>query len=237
MCTAFLEHTASLSKNVPLEEVLPILRIQFTLRSVLTAALGLALYLGMAQTAGYAVAAGIVVAISVVIWAVAWRRRRAFLYSRIGAAVFSLVAIWFLAVDWSWFVADCPDCRHGRDIAQYRVLGIRVHTQVQTWPTMAQLILEDIGAPCEHANCEPWHKYRCWGLVLPACPHINGIVRLTDDPDDYTDDFAAKVRRLGAENPQLAAELHDLVVRNHDYQTFWKTIKDRTGYPPDNVEQ
>jgi hypothetical protein len=210
--------------------------MQFTLRSALTLTLGLALYLGMAQTAGYAVAAGIIVAISLLVWAVAWRRRGAFLYPRIGAAVFSLVAIWFLAVDWSWFVEHCPDCWYYRNLAQYRILGIPVHTQVLVWPDTAQMILDDLGVPCEHTNCERWHKHRWWGLVFLACPNINGTL-LVDNPDDYTDDFAAKVRRLGAENPQLSAELHNLIVRKHDRQTFWKRIKERTGYPPDDVEQ
>ncbi len=133
-------------------------------------------------------------------------------------------------------MTDCPDCYYGRDISQFRVLGIPVHTQVRDWPTISQLILVDLGAPCEHQNCQPWHKYRFWGLLFPACPRINGTVRLTDNPDDYTDELAAKMRRLGAEDPQLAAELHDLVVRKHDYKTFWKTIKELTADTTDDTE-
>ncbi len=210
--------------------------MQFSIRSLLLVILAFAIFLGMAQTAGYAVAAGIVVAISLLVWAAAWRRRGAFLYSRIGAAVFSLVAIWFLAVDWSWFVVDCPDCCRFEDLSQYRVLGIPVYTQVYAQPSNIERILNDLGAPCDHINCRPWHKYRFWGLVLPACPFINGTILSEDDPSGYTVEMAARVRHVCDENPRLRAELRALLVKKHDYRAFWKKIDDSTAYLPDEAE-
>ncbi len=92
--------------------------LQFRMRSLFVLILATAVFFGVAQTAGYGVAAGIVVAISVFAWAILCRRRGRFSYLRISSAVFGLVAIWFLAVDWSWFLEHCPDCDCHTDIAQ-----------------------------------------------------------------------------------------------------------------------
>jgi hypothetical protein len=210
--------------------------LQFRLHALFVVIFVVAVFLGIAQTAGYFVAAGILLAISVLVWAVLWHRRGRFVHLRIGSAVFGLIAIWFLAVDWSWFVAYCPDCRCYRDFAHYRVLGIPVRTQVFCHPSIPQLILDDLGVPCEHSNSDRWHKHRRWGLVLLAWPNINGTI-LVDNPDDYTDAMAVKVRRLGAENPQQAAQLHDLVIRQHKYPAFWKKIDDLTADTADEDAQ
>ena len=206
--------------------------MQFTLRSVLTATLVLALYLGMAQTAGYLVAAGILLALLVLWGAIRWRRRGRVLWLRLGAGVLALTAIWFLAVDWSWFFMHCPDCYHSENIEQYRILGIPVYTHVRTLPSDMERILEDLGAPCDHANGHSWHTRRHWGLVIPACPNINGILCLSGDSNYYTPEVAARVRRVGKENPQLGPELHELVVEKHDYKTFWKKVAESTGFSP-----
>lgn len=204
--------------------------LQFSIRSLFVMILVAAVYLGIAQTAGYIVAAGIFFAIILLVWSVVWHRRGALIYLRLGSAVFASIAIWFLAVDWSWFVADCPDCGHCADVAQYRVLGMPVRTQVRDYPSISQLILDDLGVPCKHGNCEPWHKYRFSGLVCLTYPRIHRVA-LADDPEDYSDAMAAKVGRLGAENPELAAELYDTVIRKHDHRTFWQTLEDSIGEP------
>ena len=203
--------------------------LQFSIRSLFVTIFVAAVFLGIAQTAGYVVAAGIFVAISILVWAIVWRRRGALIYLRIGSAVFALVAIWFLAVDWSWFVADCQDCGYIESIHHYRVLGMPVRTQVQDFPSKTQLILDDLGVPCMHGNCELLH-FRASGLVLPTWPGISDML-LVNNTDDYTDAMAEKVRRLGAEDPELAAQLHDIVIRQHDYQSFRQTIEDRIGEP------
>lgn len=200
--------------------------LQFRIRSLFVLILTAAIYLGVAQTAGYGVAAGIVAATSALVWAIQWHGR--FFYARVGTAVLALVAIWFLAVDWSWFHGYCPDCGCHEDYSHYRILGIPVHTRVFGHPSVPHLILDDLGVPCEHDNSERWHKHRRWGLVLLAWPNINGTI-LVDNPDDYTDAMAVKVRRAGIENPELAARLHDLVVKQHDYITFWRMVDDLTG--------
>jgi hypothetical protein len=199
--------------------------MQFSVPILLFAIVPVAAFFAVARTAGCAVATGTIIAVAILVAAVIWRRRGRVVYLRLAAAIVALAAIWFLAVDWSWFLVDCPDCHYHRDVVQYRVFCIPVHTQrVEEHSTRVQLVLRDLGMPCNHANLERWHKHRRWGLVLCACPCINGISRLVGDADSYTGEMSAKVRQAGQENPQLAAELSDLAIRKHDYRRFWRTI-------------
>ncbi|MEQ8789049.1 MAG: hypothetical protein RIC55_22240 [Pirellulaceae bacterium] len=197
--------------------------MQFSVRLLLFAVVPIAAFFAVARTAGYAVAAGTILALAMFVAAAFWRRRGRVVYLRLAAAVFALAVLWFLAVDWSWFKADCPDCLNHRDVAEYRVFCIPVHTQVVERPTRLQLVLKDLGLPCNHTNRGRWHKHRRWGLVLCACPCFDGTWSI-DNTGDYTEEMASTVRQVGEENPQLAAELADLAIRKHDYATFWRKI-------------
>ena len=209
--------------------------LQFRLHALFVVILLAAVFLGIAQTAGYLVAAGILLTTSVLVRAILWRRRGRLIYLRIGTAVFALVATWFFAVDWSWFVAYCPDCGCYRNFAHYRVIGIPVHTQIISWHSETERILDDLGVPCTHSNWDRWHKHRRWGLVFLAWPNINGTL-LIDGDDDYTEEMASKLRHWGAENPQQATQLHDLVIRQHKYPAFWKKVEGLTADRPNNAD-
>jgi hypothetical protein len=43
------------------------------------------------------------------------------------------------AVDWSWFLEDCPDCGLQRDVAQYRVFTIPVRSENYDTGNLLQL--------------------------------------------------------------------------------------------------
>lgn len=202
--------------------------LQFRIRSLFVLIFAAAIFLGVAQTAGYGVTVGIATAILLFRWAIWSRGRGRFVYVRVGTASFALVAIWFLAVDWSWFWEHCPDCDCHKDIAQYRVLGIPVCSQVYDEPTATQRILSDLGVPCEHANLQRCHD-RFWGATFLASHRIPCLILVDDYPHDYTEDMATKLRHWGAGCPQRAIQLHDLVIRQHKYLAFWKAIDDLTG--------
>jgi len=51
------------------------------------------------------------------------------------ASLLLIAAIWFGAVDWSWFVYECPDCGYVKDVTQYRVFKIPVHETVFEYPS------------------------------------------------------------------------------------------------------
>lgn len=199
-------------------------RPRFRLRTLFGFMLVSGIFFAIAHTAGVFVAAGSVTCLCAIAWAAVWRSHGAWLLVRGGVVVLSLVALWFLAVEFSVFIADCPDCYHGSDIFQYRVFGVPVSTHVRQYPTVIELTLKDVGAPCEHHNTEPWHQYRFWGLVYPAWPRINGTVRLYDGVDEYTNDVALRFQRLGENDPQRARQLHDRVIHDHDYKGFWQVF-------------
>jgi hypothetical protein len=184
--------------------------MQFSVRILLFAIVPIAAFFAVARTAGYAIATGTIIALAILVVAVIWRRRGRVVYLRWAGAVVALAAIWFLAVDWSWFIVRCPDCGYGQDVLQHRVFCIPVHTQVVEQPTRVQFVLKDLGCPCDHSNSDRWHKHRFWGLVLCACPCINGITWLADDTDSYTEEMAANVRRVGEENPSLPPNFRTL---------------------------
>ena len=144
------------------------------------------------------------------------------------ACVLSLGVIWFVTVDWSWFVHDCPDCGHGQDITQYRFLTIPFHERVYEFPSVAQQVATDLGVPCEHPNMESWHKHRRWGLIYCKSPCINGIYRLTGNETWYDHNASVKVVALAEREPALKAEFADRVFENGDYD-FLSVVLDRAG--------
>jgi hypothetical protein len=62
----------------------------------------------------------------------------------IAASLVSLVALWFIGVDRSWFVHDCPDCGYGEDVVQYRILTIPIRETKYESPTITQQVAEDL---------------------------------------------------------------------------------------------
>jgi hypothetical protein len=144
------------------------------------------------------------------------------------AGVLSLCVIWFVAVDWSWFVHDCPDCGHGEDVTQYRVLTVPIHETVYEFPSPMQQIATALGVPCEHPNMESWHKHRRWGLIYCKSPCINGLHRLTGTQTWYDHNASAKVVALAESDPSLKAEFAHRVFENRDYDFLW-VVLDRAG--------
>lgn len=179
------------------------------------------IYFGIAQSAGYWTTAGIFLATALVAWSLLSKRRRAFIFIRLAVGSVGLAAIWFLAVDWSWFVEDCPDCLIRRDVVQYRVLGYCVYEKIDATSTILERALTDLGTPCLHERLERWQKHRWWGLLVCGLPCWNGIDGLSAADDRYTPELSARVRARGEQDPKLAAELHRRIVKLHDYNFFW----------------
>jgi len=139
----------------------------------------------------------------------------------ISLSLVALAAFWFLGVDASWFVESCPDCQYGRDIYQIRVFTIPIYQRSQDYHSILEKITDDLGIPCSHPNLVRWHKHRYWGLLICACPCINGIYRLSGGDDWYDDKARAIVRELAKTDPSLRDEFAKQVLKNHD----WKYLK------------
>ena len=85
---------------------------------------------------------------------------------------------WFLLVDHSTFIDDCPDCMYSRDVLQYRLAGHCIHENTRDYLTIVQRVAVDVGTECTHPQMHRWHKHRYWGLWFCAFPCINGLHRL-----------------------------------------------------------
>jgi len=131
-----------------------------------------------------------------------------------------VLAFWFLGVDGSWFVEECPDCLYGRDIYQIRVFTIPIYERTEVYNSVIQKIASDLGVPCSHPNLVRWHKHRYWGLLICACPCINGIDRLSGGDEWYDDKAEAIVKDLAKANPSLPNEFAQRVLKNHDWEYF-----------------
>ncbi|MEQ9410853.1 MAG: hypothetical protein RIK87_24285 [Fuerstiella sp.] len=144
------------------------------------------------------------------------------------AFIIALGVLWFIAVDWSWFVHDCPDCGHGEDTAEYRVFSATIHKTNYEYPSVLQQVATDLGTPCTHPNMETWHKQRRWGLLCCKWPCINGIHRLTGRTTWYDQSAATKISALTDREPTLYDEYKDRVFKQHDFK-FLRVVLDRAG--------
>ena len=138
----------------------------------------------------------------------------------ISLSLVTLAAFWFLGVDGSWFSESCPDCQYYRAIYQVRVFTIPIYQRDQVYPSILEKITDDLGIPCSHPNLARYHKRRYWGLLICACPCINGIDRMVGD-DWYDDKARAIVREVAKTDPSLRNTFAERVLKSHD----WKYLK------------
>lgn len=147
----------------------------------------------------------------------------------IAAALLPVLAVlWFIAVDWSWFVDRCPDCAYNRDVAEYRVFGIPVHDNVKEHPSIAQRISIDLKIGCSHLRIERWHKHRWWGLCICKYPCFNGLHGLISDDSWYTEIVSSKLSALADRDPSIRTAFAERVLQGHDW-AYMQTILDRAG--------
>ena len=73
--------------------------------------------------------------------------------------------------------------------------------------------------------------------MLLTRPCRNDLFLVSDYPHDYTEFMALKLQQWGAENPQEAARLHDLAVRQHNYPAFWNAVEGLTAIESADVEE
>lgn len=155
----------------------------------------------------------------------------------IGGIVVCVSLLWFGAVDWSWFVEDCPDCGCCSDVVQYRVFSMPVHETFHEYPTTARLVSRGLGVECKHSNKARWHKHRWWGLCVCSDSCINGIYDVQRDSSWYTPEVQSKLKVLARNDPAVQTEFVQRVLIDHDL-SFITTVFDRarvrSEVPSDN---
>lgn len=148
--------------------------------------------------------------------------------SAIIMAILALGATWFLGVDWSWFVYDCPDCGYGKDVVSYRFCTIPIQQSTHEVPTVLQKVAADLGVPCSHSRTECWHKHRWRGLVVCHGPCINGLHRMVGDDAWYDDRASVKVAALAERDPSVPQDFVHHVFEKHEFR-FARTVLERAG--------
>jgi hypothetical protein len=144
----------------------------------------------------------------------------------IALSAIAAIACWFLAVDRSWFIENCPTCGYSSDVMQIRVFGIPVNEQRQDHPSLIQKVAADLGAECTHPKLTGYHKHRYWGLWYCACPCINGVDRINFDISWYDEITSAKVKEMAAANPSLRKAFTERVIINRD-RKYWSDFIDQ----------
>lgn len=140
-----------------------------------------------------------------------------------GSVLVTAVAVWFLCVDWSWFLGHCPHCMCVKHVLQYRVFGIPVHERTLEEETVIQWMATDLGGACQHPELDVFHKHRWWGLCYCAAPCVNGLWNLGSElrEESWYDEAAVKrLRALAERDPHFATEFHQRVIRDHDWDYF-----------------
>ena len=142
---------------------------------------------------------------------------------------------WFSMVDWSWFVSDCPDCRYGNDVWQYRICTVPIYATMRESPSLTQRVAEDLGVPCNHGQIVTWHKHKLWGLLVCKWPCINGISRITYMPSWYDRQASEKVAALAAVDDNIQNEFIQTVFVDHDF-AFVLAVLQRAGVETPDTE-
>jgi hypothetical protein len=199
--------------------------VRYRLKSVFSLVFAAAIILTIGQTSGFWVSAGLAVAIATIVWALYSKKRGVFSAIRCAAGLAALATSWFLGVDRSEFIEDCPSCHSGKYIEQIRVLGFAVSSNIREFTSTIACALADLGTPCHHVKLERAHLQRHWGLLVCAYPCWNGTWNLSGD-GAYTVLVSARVRAAGRRDPTLGPRLYRRVIDQGDWRYFWEAFMD-----------
>jgi hypothetical protein len=201
-------------------------RFQFSLRTLLIiVAVAAGLFAIWSRTSALE-AAGCAVS-GLAIWAaLRWRfMAQLGLLARLFVLAIGLTGLWFVAVEESVYVDQCPDCHYLALVAQYKIVGVVVSEK--TYHNSRSLIEQAascLGVSCFHPHIERWQKHRWWGLLICRCPCWNGTLNLVGDQSpEFVEALGQALRRQEKQNPNLAAEFKERVLEKHD-MVYWRQL-------------
>jgi hypothetical protein len=182
--------------------------MSFSLKAIFALMSFCAVVVVLCMKAGPLVTLGLVVSAAVLYWTIRSKRSGWFLIPRIAAGIFSLVVMWFLAVEWSWHYRECSVCRSRYDYEQYRIAGFEVFRREYPDQSIYEKILTDLGDPCDHQTVDGFHEQRFWGLIICAYPCENGMYGWGAG-GEYSQESSAFVKAVAITRPELSEEIRE----------------------------
>ena len=198
--------------------------MRFSIKTLLAVVTACCVAFAAMHVAGFWVAIGVLMSALLLRWAIVSPRKGYYVVLRFTSGLLSLVVIWFLAVEWSWFVWECPDCLSNKEICEYRVLGLTISGKTHDYTSTHGIVLSDLGVPCPHANAASWHKHRLWGLVFCICPCWNGTLGLSSDNSWYSNSVRRSILERGRSDPSFADEVYRQTVTRNNFRFLWDAV-------------
>lgn len=218
---------------------------RYTLSTLLKTIVWFALFFAIWTHKTFLEAAGIWACVFVIYLSVRLKLQGTLWWIKPLLALIAIPCLWFLAVDRSTFVEDCPDCGWERDIVQIRIIGVPISQRTREYPTFKTEIAEWLGVTCRHADLVRTHLTRRWGLVWCCCPCFRGIWGLAASKEDpvYEKAIWQTLNEYLEQNPDFAVEFQTKVLKDHD-DAFWlkftkqiiDAVDDRLGIVPADDE-
>jgi hypothetical protein len=209
-------------------------RLQFSLRTLLFGIAAVAAFFAIWSRTSMVEAVGCAVS-GVAIWA-AFRSRllaKWGLLARLLVLAIGLTGLWFAAIEESVYVDRCPDCNGVAHVVQYKVVGIVVSQETYKNSSSAiEQVASCLAVPCSHPHVVRWQKHRYWGLLICACPCINGTIGLVGDQSpEFVEVLGRALGRLEKQNPNLPAEFKQRVLEKHD-MNYWRQLMQKVEADP-----
>jgi hypothetical protein len=134
------------------------------------------------------------------------------------------VTVWFTSVERAFIVENCPACGHGTDIHESRLFSVIPRRAAREFPTVTELIAEDLGIPCQHQQTTRWMRNRLFGGCLWGECFI-GIHRLSDPPW-YPPCARDAVRSWASKDPNFIRNFRERVLEGRD-RRYVRTLEVR----------
>jgi hypothetical protein len=143
------------------------------------------------------------------------------------------VGVWFLAVDQSWFIDECPTCGYMRHVFQFRVLTLPAREDRRNRLTILQRVAADVGVECRHPLLKRFHRQRLWGLYFCACPCNRSLYDLDTDDSWYDEAVSNRIKQFVSANPHLRNEFVEKVLEKRDFEYYRAFLSQATSHQSD----
>lgn len=195
-------------------------KLSFSLRTLLIAVVACSGMLAVGTQLGWIEAIGLAVCMGCLALASRARRWRGGRFVSILLVLMGAIVAWGVSVDYCTFWVGCPNCKLHWWTGEYRLWHRPLHiTKSRIHQQRTSLILEDLGAPCQHQMQHDLIN-RWWGIWFHVHPDVGGICCF-EDPE-YSDESRERMREAGRRELSLGPEMRRRIQSEslEDYKAF-----------------